>query len=196
MRVTIIRDDSVVGVGGIFRRVDLSALPVGIRAVQWNGASGHIEHDEGANTPLESITDFHPFIDLWNVVAPPSSISPPQPSASQLKAAALARINAAYQSAMKALTADYPEDEIRSWPKQEAEAAAWLLDPNAFTPWIDAAAAARSISKAELAERIIANAASFAPAYGQLTGKKQKLRDQISALGDSPTQQQLDEIEW
>lgn len=196
MRVTIIRDDSVVGIGGIFRRVDLSTLPGGIRAMQWDGASGHIEHDEGANTPLESITGFQPFIDLWNAVAPPSSISPPPPPAGQLKAAALARINAAYQTAIEALTADYPEDEVRSWPKQEAEAAAWLLDPKAFTPWIDAAAAARSISKAELVEKIIANAASFAPAYGQLTGKRQKLRDQIAALGDSPTQQQLDEIEW
>jgi hypothetical protein len=196
MRVTIIRDDSVVGIGGIFRRVDLSTLPAGIRAVQWNGASGHIEHDEGANTPLESITGFQPFIDLWNVAAPPSSISPPQPSASQLKAAAVARITAAYQTAMEALTADYSEEEIRSWPKQEAEAAGWLLDPHASTPWIDAAAAARGISKAELAEKIIANAASFAPAYGQLTGKRQKLRDQISALGDFPTQQQLDDIKW
>jgi hypothetical protein len=56
MRVTIIRDDGVVGVAGIFRQVDLSALPVGIRAVQWNGSSGHIEYDDAANTDLD-ITD-------------------------------------------------------------------------------------------------------------------------------------------
>jgi hypothetical protein len=56
MRVTIIRDDGVVGVAGILRQVDLSALPVGIRAVQWNGSSGHIEYDDAANTDLD-ITD-------------------------------------------------------------------------------------------------------------------------------------------
>ena len=34
MRITIIRDDGVVGVAGIFRLVNLSALPAGIVAVQ------------------------------------------------------------------------------------------------------------------------------------------------------------------
>lgn len=195
MRVTIIRDDSVVGVDGVFRRVDLSALPAGVRAVQWNGTSGHLEYDEGANIPLESITDYQPFFDLWSAAALPPSSSVPA-STTQMRAFALARINAAYGRALKALTADYPEDEIRSWPKQEAEARAWLSDRNAPTPWIDAAAAARSISKAELVGKILANAAAFAPEYGRLTGKRQKLRDQIAELGGEVTLQQLDAIQW
>lgn len=195
MRVTIIRDDSVVGVDGIFRRVDLSALPAGVRAVQWDGTSGHLEYDEGANTPLESIADYQPFFDLWSAAAL-SSISSIPPSAAQMRAVALARINAAYESALKALTTDYPEDEIRSWPKQEAEARAWLSDRNAPTPWIDAAAAARSITKAELVEKIISRATAFAPEYGRLTGKRQKLRNQIAELGGEVTQQQLDAIQW
>jgi hypothetical protein len=195
MRLTIIRDDSVVGVGGVFRRVDLSSLPAGIRALQWDGTSGHLEYDEGANTPLESVADFQRFIDLWSAAAQPSISSAPA-SPAQMKAAALARINAAYENAMKALTAHYPEDEIRSWPKQEAEARAWLSDRSAPTPWIDAAATARGMSKAELVEKIIANAAAFVPAYGQLTGKGQKLRDEIAELGSDVTQQQLDAIQW
>ncbi|SEO52732.1 hypothetical protein [Nitrosovibrio sp. Nv6] len=198
MRVTIIRDDGVVGVGGIFRPVDLSALPAGIRAVQWNGVSGHIEYDEAANTVLDSIADFQEFIHLWTA-AEPQAIAPipvGQSAAGQMKAAAIARINASYRAAVKAMTAGYPEDEINSWPKQETEARAWLQDSNAHTPWIDGAAAERGMSKAELVDRIIANAALFAPMHGQLTGKRQKLCDEIAALGNTPAQQQLDAIQW
>lgn len=196
MRVTIIRDDSVVGVDGIFRRVDLSALIEGIRAVQWNGTSGHIEYDHAANTPLTSLADFQPFIDLWNAAVPTTFISSSQLSTGQMKAAAVGRINAAYQSAVEALTADYPEEEVKSWPIQEMEARAWLSDPQVATPWLDGAAAERSMSKAELTTKITVKAATFARAHGQLTGKTQKLRDRIAALGDFPTRQQLDDIEW
>ena len=62
MRITIVRDDSVVRVDGIFRRINLSAMTAGIRAVQWNGVNGHIEYDDASNTPLQSIADFQQFI--------------------------------------------------------------------------------------------------------------------------------------
>lgn len=199
MEVTVIRDDGVVGIDGIFRRVDLTALPAGIRAIQWNGSNGHIEYDEAANTALDNVTAFQAFIDLWIVAArqaPAPSTPAIQLTAGQMKAAALARINAAYKTAVEAQTEGYPEDEVRSWPKQEAEARAWLQDSSAPTPWIDGAAAGRGVSKVELIARIIANAVQFAPVHGQLTGKRQKLCDQICALGDQPTQQQLDAIQW
>ncbi|SFN73345.1 hypothetical protein [Nitrosospira briensis] len=199
MEVTVIRDDGVVGIDGIFRRVDLTALPAGIRAIQWNGSNGHIEYDEAPNTALDNVATFQPFIDLWIAAAPqpPTSSTPAiQPTASQMKAAALVRINAAYKAAVEAQTEGYPEDEVRSWPKQEAEARAWLQDSSAPTPWIDGAAAGRGVSKVELIARIIANAVQFAPVHGQLTGKRQKLCDQICTLGDQPTQQQLDAIQW
>jgi hypothetical protein len=193
MRVTIIRDDIVVGVDGVFRRVDLSALPEGIRALQWNGVSGHIEYDQGANKALYDIDAFQPFVDLWNAAAPQP---PAPPSAQQMKAAALARIDSAYEAAVKEMTNDYPGDEVGSWRHQEAEARAWLTDAKASTPWIDAAAAGRGIDKAALVHKIIRRATLFAPAHGYLTGKRQKLRDEIIALGDNPTQQQLDAIQW
>ena len=85
MRVTIIRDDSVVGVDGIFRRVDLSALPERIRAMQWNGGGGHIEYDQGANTALHDIAAFQPFVELWKAAAAQPS---DPPSARQMRAAA------------------------------------------------------------------------------------------------------------
>lgn len=196
MRVTIIRDDGVVGINGLFRPVDLSTLPGDIRAVQWNGESGHVEYAEYAkapNVPLETIADFQPFIDHWIAAAPESRV----PSdAAELKAGALDRINRAYGAAVAALTAGYPEDEVKSWPRQEMEARAWLANTDAATPWIDHAAAGRGIAKAELIGRIMAKAVVFAPLHGELTGKRQKLREQIAALGDSPAQEQLDAIRW
>jgi hypothetical protein len=195
MRVTIIRDDGLVGIGGTFRMVDLSTLPPGIRAVQWDGKRGHVEHDESANTKLDNVEDFQPFIELWKAAAPQPS-QQVLPVASGSKRDALARIDAAYRDATEALKAGYPHDETRSWPLQETEARAWLQNPDAATPWLDAAANARGLSKAELAGRIMANAASFASAHGQLTGKRQKLRDQIIALGDNALEEQLDTIQW
>lgn len=79
MRVTIIRDDGVVGVDGLFRQVDLSALPPEIRAVQWDGVSGHIEYDNAANTPLETIAGFRWIVDLWVAAA---ALAPALPATS------------------------------------------------------------------------------------------------------------------
>lgn len=121
------------------------------------------------------------------------SMSPPE---STRIAAAGSRINAAYENAVRQITAGYPESEIKSWDKQEAEARAWLVNKNAPTPWIDAAATSRNLQKDELVQRIIAKAFVFATIHGQLTGHRQRLEDQIDALGDNPTQEQLDAIQW
>jgi len=193
MRVTIIRDDGVVGIGGTFRMVDLSTLPPGIRAVQWDGKRGHVVHDESANTQLDNVEDFQPFIELWKAAA---ARHPALPTAMGPKQEALFRIDAAYQDAVSALKAGYPDDETRSWPMQETEARAWLQNPDAPTPWLDAAVSTRGLSKAELAGRILAHAASFASAHGRLTGKRQKLRDMVIASGDNALKEQLDAIQW
>ena len=192
MRVTIIRDDSLVGIDGQFRQVDLSGLPAGIRAVQWNGTGGHVEYDEAPNAVLDHITGFQPFIERWEAVAPRAASL----SSGEAKTAALERIDAAYRAAVRALTRDYPEEEVRSWPKQEAEAYAWSVNPEAATPWIDRAAATRGISRAALAEKIRARAAVFTLLHAELTGKRQKLRDAIAALGERPAQKELDVVRW
>lgn len=193
MRVTIMKDDAVVGVDGVFRTVNLSAMPEEIRVIQWNGTSGHIEYNEGPNSVIDDIGGIQVFIDLWTAAAPPP---PPEPAPAERIAAAHARVNAAYSAAVNALTAGYPENEIASWPKQEGEARTFLADNAASTPWLDSAAAARGIAKAELVTLIMGSADALAPLHGQLTGKRQKLRDRIAALGDYPSQQQLDEIQW
>ncbi len=71
MRVTIIADDGKVGVDGVFRSVDLSTLDPNIHAVQWDGASGHIEfRDRSPEQQITSISAFQTFIDAWTAAAP------------------------------------------------------------------------------------------------------------------------------
>lgn len=107
-----------------------------------------------------------------------------------------ARINAAYEIAVNSLTAGYPKTEIDSWAKQENEARAWLANNSTSTPWIDSASTARGLEKGIFISLVIANADALAPLHGALTGKRQSLRDAINALGETPTQEQLDAIQW
>lgn len=193
MRITIIRDDGVVGVNGTFRKVDVSDLPAGVRALQWSGTEGHLEYDDASNSELLSITPFQVFIDRWTAAAPPV---PSTPTAQQRIAATHARINAAYEASVAGLISGYPQNEVSSWPKQEAEARAWISDNTAPTPWVDGAAATRGISKAVLVAKIIEQADQLAPIHGALTGKRQMLRDQIDALGPNATAEQLNAIQW
>ena len=142
-----------------------------------------------------------PYISSWTYPAP-------QPTQAELNAAATAvaaaariavahaRINTAYENAVNELIAGYPEKEVSSWPKQEAEARAFLADETATTPWLKGAAAARGINVPNFAALVIRNADALAPLHGALTGKRQRLRDEIDALGGSPTQEQLDAIQW
>lgn len=193
MRLTVIRDDNLIGVNGEFYPVDLSGLDPDLHAIQWRDSEGHIEYrGNRANEPITDPSILEPFIAMWNAAAP--SIKPgPQPE--QLREAAQARINAAYEQAVMKLIAGYPNREIESWAKQEIEARAWLKDRNTVTPWIDSAAMARGIPKPEFVAKVIEQADALAPMHGALSGKRQYLRDQIDAL-TNPTQEQLDAIQW
>lgn len=196
MRLTIVRDDSLVGIDGVFRTVDLSALQdAGIRAAQWNGNRGHIEFDEGPNEDITDLAEFQPFIDRWTAAAPTPS-EPVDPTPAEQIAAAHARINRAYELAVATLTAGYPDAEIASWPKQEAEAREFLADPAAHAPWLRNAAEARGINANDLATLIVGNADALAPLHGALTGKRQKLRDEIDGLGPDPALDVLAQIVW
>lgn len=106
------------------------------------------------------------------------------------------RINAAYEASVNILTAGYPATEIASWPKQEEEARRFLADETAITPWLSGAATARSLNKTQLSLLILMNANALASLHGALTGKRQRLRDRIDALGENPAQEQLDAIQW
>lgn len=98
------------------------------------------------------------------------------------KSAAHRRINDGYDADSDALIAGYPEREVVTFDKQEREARAWTADNTAPTPFLDALMSTRVIDKAELVSRIIAKADAFADASGQLTGKRQTLRDEVEAI--------------
>lgn len=130
------------------------------------------------------------------------------PTAAAAIATKLTDINASCEGEIAAISAGYPSSEVLSWPKQEAEARAYTADNQAVTPLLDSLSAARGISKAELAGRIIAKADLFAQLSGAIIGKQQALEDQLDAISDGLTAEELeapitpavqallDEIKW
>lgn len=115
-------------------------------------------------------------------------ITAEQKAAEEAAATFKARItgnNTAYESATKALTADYPQLEKDTWPTQNEQAAAWVADPvNASTPWIDRAAAERGIDREEYLRRTLVKAEQFKILSAFLTGRRQKYEDEIKQGGD------------
>lgn len=126
-----------------------------------------------------------------------SSLPPPPapipPTLDDLKAAKLSDIEQAFSTAMAAVKAGYPADEILSWDKQEQEARAWLADNAAATPMIDAMLLQRTtLTKTELVARIVAKADIAAGIVGTLVGKRQALEDQIA----DATLETIGSISW
>ena len=105
-------------------------------------------------------------------------------------------IDRGYEIGMQALLAGYTPSQLLTFDKQEAEARAYLADSGAVTPYLDAATEAREISKIELAGKIVAKADSFSAASGALTGKWQRLRDEIITHRDSGDGGSLAAINW
>lgn len=92
----------------------------------------------------------------------------------------LEKMNNIINSKLSFVKATYPESEIQSWPKQEAEAKAYSLDNSQSTPLIDAIANARGIPKDILISKIIEKAIIYANYTGNLIGLRQKLETQIT----------------
>ena len=87
-----------------------------------------------------------------------------------LRAVKLSEINAAADRAIGTLTATYPDREISTFDKQEAEARAYAADPTASTPLLP-----------DLVERVLAKADAFAVASGSIIGQRQALEDRLDA---------------
>ena len=122
------------------------------------------------------------------VFSQPPRISP-QLTADQLRTA----LNAEYERRMQAIAAGYPPSERESWPVQTSEAYALLADPQASTPWIDAAATARGLDRLELAQRIVSKDAQYRVFSGTLSGVRQRIEDAIdAAAGDAQALQAID----
>ncbi|GAB7493487.1 hypothetical protein Bwad001_22110 [Bilophila wadsworthia] len=106
---------------------------------------------------------------------------PPVPTLEEVKTAKLSEINAAADRAIATLTATYPDREISTFDKQEAEARAYAADPTASTPLLSALAKARGLELAELVRRVLIKADAFAVASGSIIGQRQALEDQLDA---------------
>ncbi|WP_052081017.1 hypothetical protein [Pseudomonas sp. ML96] len=76
---------------------------------------------------------------------------------------------------LAALKRDYPDSEVLSWDKQEAEARA------GGGPLVAALAVARGIDEAELIRRILQKAEAFAVLSGTIIGQRQALEDRVRA---------------
>lgn len=120
---------------------------------------------------------------------------PPPPPASELRAKLLAALSAEYEARMQVIAAAYPPSERESWPVQTQEARALLADPDAATPWIDAAATARGLDRFELAARIVAKDEGYRVIHGALTGARQCIEDLIDAAAHAEDAEALAAID-
>ncbi|MFZ5566656.1 MAG: hypothetical protein ACOY95_06610 [Pseudomonadota bacterium] len=144
--------------------------------------SGAVQRlSDGAFIPVDTgnvdYLDYQSWVSEGNLAIPAD-----QPSAQEL----LNRLAIQYESRMSNIAAGYPQSERESWPVQMQEAQALLENPQASTPWIDAAAQARGLTRTELAERIAAKNAAYRIISGTLTGVRQAIEDQITAAGNDP----------
>ena len=122
--------------------------------------------DAYAEAHPEMVTEEQPYV-------------PPVPTLDEVKAAKLSEINAAADRAIATLTATYPDRELATFDKQEAEARAYTADATASTPLLSALAQARGIPLDELGRRILAKAHAFAVASGSIIGQRQALEDRL-----------------
>lgn len=90
------------------------------------------------------------------------------------KAAPLEGINAEFEAEMLAISSLYPPSEREGWPNQQTEANAFLADPQASTPILDAIVAVSGEAKADLAANIVAKVAAYSAYYGAALGRKRK----------------------
>jgi hypothetical protein len=85
MRLTIVTEDGVVGIGGLFYQVALTGLAAGVRAVQFYGTEGEVEYNDGRpNAAIDSVAEFQPLIDRWQVAHDIATAPPPPPTPEQI----------------------------------------------------------------------------------------------------------------
>lgn len=73
-RLTIVKEDNMVGIDGEFYLVDCSSLPANFHALQWYGEVeepyAEVEwngHPKPPNTEIDNVDEYQFLIDAWNV---------------------------------------------------------------------------------------------------------------------------------
>jgi hypothetical protein len=73
MRLAILVADNMVVIDGVSETVDLQKMPREIRAVQWDGSTGHVEHhnlgEHRPNEPIDRVDDYQWVVDAWAAAA-------------------------------------------------------------------------------------------------------------------------------
>lgn len=156
-----------------------------IQAIALDDGPVYFEHREGCTyRALEVEPD-------WNHPTPTSVLrwedDWPEPqwvetaTLDDLKAAKLAELAQAFSKGMEAVKAGYPEEEVLSWSKQEAEATAYAASPSAPVPLLSGIASARGIEVDDLAGRVLAKARAWAIMSGAMIGRRQACEDAVDA---------------
>lgn len=90
-------------------------------------------------------------------------------------------INDVADSLISKLTKTYPDREIATFDKQEAEARSYVVDSSAPTPFLSIIAKTRGIELSDLVNRVIAKADKFADLSARIIGQRQALEDRVNA---------------
>lgn len=190
MKLTIIPEDMTVIIDGERFGINCQELvDQGVHAVQWSGSTGHIEFKDAAdgnkpaNQVIGDIERFQPIIDAWHAAKAmrDTPVPPESPSLDEAKVIALAAINRRCALELAAVRVGYPDDEVQSWAKQEAEARAYLADALSPTLFLGALCGARGVPLPLLAAKVIEKADLFAAASGRAIGTRQACEDAIGA---------------
>lgn len=102
-------------------------------------------------------------------------------------------IELAAATEIEPITSVYPQAERDTWPIQEAEAVAWTANPQASTPMLNAIAAARGQTLADVVANVLTKAAAFKAVAGAAFGKRKAKIDLVNAAA---TAEDVSAITW
>ena len=147
----------------------------GTYEITLRGRPYHVDKLDPLHADVAALAAAHP--DKCRQVVPP-----PPPALAEVHRAVVARINAAFETAVAGFLGDEPPSASSTYAVQQAEAEASWASPAALTPMLDMLALARGIDKAELVARVLAKAALYAWASGMLLGQQQRLMDSVGVI--------------
>lgn len=190
MRLTIIVPDSVAAVNGEFRKLNLTGLDPTIHAVQWDGAVGHIEFNDGkANQIINNIDSFAQVVSAWDALTPPA---PLPPTLSELKADKSKQINllrdAEESAGFSYLNKVFDSDPL-SVQRISIAAQTAQLDPNFVIGWTAQDNTVVSLNQSQM----LGMPAALAMHAYTLHEKARQLKAQVAAATSSAD---LDLINW
>ena len=126
-RVTIVPADSLVIVDGRGLHVDCSSLAPDIHAIQWDGLTGWVEHNDGTPNTQVSQAEYDALIALalaaWES-ARAAADAPPEPTPEEILASRLAAIEAKYEAVLGRLRAAMAVAMLADGPGMDAKVAA------------------------------------------------------------------------